>query len=176
MLRRTLLILLVAGLAGCTSEPPPARLPEMTFTNLQKIPLEVAVIDIVDEYNPPFAPPNVEHKMPVPPARAARRWAEDRLIAVGNSGRAVVTIHDAHVTETILKKGSSGLTGAFTTEQTARYDAVLEMSVAIRNDRGFQDATAQARAVRSQTVPEDISPNKLDEVSDATLETLMRDT
>ena len=175
MLRRSSLLILVLGmLAGCTAEPPPARLAEMTFTNLPKIQLEVASIEIVDEYNPPFQPPNVEHKMPVPPASAARRWAEDRLVAVGNSGRAVVTIRDAHVSETLLRK-TGGLTGAFTTQQGARYDAVLQMSVEVKNDRGFQDAAAQASAARSQTVPEDISPNRLDEVWYEMVEGLMRD-
>ncbi|MBI1774159.1 MAG: hypothetical protein HYR63_02310 [Proteobacteria bacterium] len=175
MLRTLMTILVLALLAGCTSEPPPARLPEMTFTNLPKIMLEVALVEVVDKYNPPFASPNVEHKMPVPPARVARRWAEDRLLAAGDKGRALVTIQDAKVIEVSLKRSSSGLTGAFTTEQGKRYDASLEMSVEIVNDRGFKDAAATARAVRSQTVAEDISPNKLDEVWYEMVEALMRD-
>jgi hypothetical protein len=172
--RLPVLILLAVVLTGCKTEPPPARLPDMTFVNLPKILIDVAQIEIVDTYSPPFAPPNVEHKMPVPPAGAARRWAQDRLVAVGQSGRAVVTIKDAHVTETLLAK-STGVTSTFTTQQGARYDGVIEMTVEIKGDRGFQTAAAQGRAVRSQSVPENISPNRLDEVWYEMVEVMMRD-
>ena len=47
---------------------------------------------------PSFAPPNVEHLMPVSPERMARQWAVDRLQPV-RDGRAVAhfTILDARV-------------------------------------------------------------------------------
>jgi hypothetical protein len=173
-MRRLPFIFLLVVLSGCSGEPPPREFAEITFTNLPKIQLEVARIEIVDEYSPPFAAPNVEHKMPVPPAAAARRWAQDRLQAVGTSGRAVVKIRDAHVTETLLKK-STGLTGAFTTEQGARYDSAVAVTVEVRNDRGVQEAAAEGAASRSQTVPENISPNRLDEVWYEMVETLMHD-
>jgi hypothetical protein len=142
--RLPVLVLIAVVLAACKSEPPPARLPDMTFANLPKILVDVAEIQIVDEFNPPFAPPNVEHKMPVPPAGAARRWAQDRLVAVGKSGRAVVTIRDAHVSETLLPR-STGVTSSFTTQQGARYDGVIEMTVEIKGDRGFDRRRASPR-------------------------------
>jgi hypothetical protein len=172
--RLPVLILVAAVLAACNSEPPPAALPDLTFVNLPKILIDVAAIEIKDDYSPTFAPPNVEHKMPVPPAAAARRWAQDRLVAVGRSGRAVVTIRDAHVSETLLPR-STGLSSTFTTQQGARYDGVIDMTVEIMGDRGFQTAAAQGRAVRSQTTPENISPNRLDEVWYEMVETMMKD-
>ena len=128
------------------------------FTDKPPIRLDVARIDIVEAYRPPLKPPNVEHLFPVRPPDAARQWARDRLRPAGGAGWAEATIRNASVTETVLER-TKGIRGAFTTDQTERYDAEITISVRIFDQAGNERAYASATARRSQTVAEDITLN-----------------
>jgi hypothetical protein len=166
-------LLFALVLSACAASPAPQRLPEIAFSG-PRFHLEVAEVQVVDEYQPPFKLPNIEHQVPVPPARAAERWARDRLVPVGASGRAIVTIKNAQVIETSLRT-TPGLRGTFTKDQAARYDAVIEMQVEIRPGIAMSDAVATARAERSRTVAEDVSPNEIDRMLFELVEGLMKD-
>ncbi len=89
-------------------------------------------------------------------------WVHDRLEATGTTRRARARIIDASVKESELPR-TKGLTGAFTTEQAQRYDATVEMGIDILNDRGFVERTVTAKATRSQSVAEGITPNQRDQ-------------
>jgi hypothetical protein len=172
-------LLAVTGfsVAGCASNSPPApRFVDIRFTNEPPIPLQAAVVEVKDEYQPPFKPPNIEHTFPIPPARAATNWAQDRLKAADPSSRrrVRVTILDASVKEVDLSR-TPGLRGAFTTDQAQRYDAVVALRVDLLNDRGFPERTASGRATRSRSVPENITPNDRDRVFYEMTEQLMQD-
>ena len=108
------------------------------------------------EYAPPLRAPNVDQLFPVTPMQMAEQWARDRLVAAGGTGELRYVIKRASVVESQLPK-STGIRGAFTNEQTERYDAVVEVEIEIRNERGYRDGIASARAERRQTVAEDIS-------------------
>jgi hypothetical protein len=170
-----LALLAVVVLPACAS-PAPVRLPDMTFTDRPRFLMDVADVQVVDQYQPPFRLPNIEHQVVVPPARAAERWARDRLVPVGNSGRAIVTIKDARVLEHSLRV-TPGVQGVFTKDQAARYETIVEVSVEVRPGSGNMpsDAIATARAERSRTVPEGISPNELDRAHYELVEGVMRD-
>ena len=85
-------------------------------------------------------------------------WARDRLQATGTGRRVRVRIVDASVREVELPR-TGGVRGAFTTDQAQRYDATVEMSVDIMGDRGFAERSVTAKAARSRSVPENITPN-----------------
>lgn len=151
------LVLLVLPLfAGCSSAPPRAKFPELTFRHKQPIRLAVGSVEVVDEYRMPFAAPNVEHQMPVAPSAAAERWAQDVLQAAGGPDKLVVVITDGAVTDTPLKV-KKGLSGAFVTDQTERYDARIAVRLEIRSPDNKRKAVADAFATRSSTIPEDAS-------------------
>ena len=150
-------------LAACQAQPPAPPLGDVNFNNLPPIQLAVSRIEVVDEYTPPLRAPNVEHDMPVSPAAAANRWADQRLRAIGGAGVARVIISDASVVENKLPV-ESGIRGTFTTNQSARFDARVHMRVEIRNDRGFTDAFAEAGAARSRTIPETASVHDKDKL------------
>ncbi|HYM30451.1 MAG TPA: hypothetical protein VEU47_04080 [Candidatus Cybelea sp.] len=167
--------LVTAALAAChTDLPPPPVYPEITFANEPKIRLDVAAIQVDDQYFPPLKPPNVDHEFPVRIAAVAERWAQDRLQAVGTRGTARVVIKDASAVATNLKK-SSGLSSVFTNEQSVRYDTQVSMLVEILDQRGGQLAAATASAARTRSVPEDITLNQRDKVWFEMTEQLMRD-
>jgi hypothetical protein len=159
-------------LAGCTTPPPAPKYPALTFTHLPPIRIEAASLEIVEGYQPPLTAPNVEHRMPVAPAAAVRRWAEDRLVPVGAAGRIVVTIEDAAVKEVALQR-SGGVRGVVTTDQTERYDARLAVRVAVRNRSGSGEVSAEA--ARTRTVPEGLSLNEREKVWFEVTETLIND-
>lgn len=173
-LLKKLALLAIVMLPACAA-PPPVRMPDMTFTDRPRFLLDVAEIQVVDQYQPTFRLPNIEHQVPVSPAKAAERWARDRLIPVGASGVAVVTIKDARVIENSLRV-TPGVQGVFTKDQAARYDAFIEMSVEIKPTNIMApEGAASGRAERSRTVAEGITPNELDRVLYELVEGLMRD-
>jgi hypothetical protein len=176
--RRNFTTLLLAGaaLAACSSPPPRTRFPELTYGHLGLFTLDVERIEIVSEYKANFGTPNVEHLFPTPPEQTLRRWAQDRLAATGKPGRyGRFVIQDAKVTETPLPR-TPGLRGAFTTDQTHRYDGTLSAVLEIREERGnLRAGTASAWANRARTVAEGITINDREKVWFDLLESMMND-
>src|ERR1700687_4686258 len=107
MMRKSLVLLLVAlcGLAACDTPPTREPFPKLTYGHLPPYRLAVARVDVVDEYRPPPSAPNVEQNFPVSPAptaATAEQWGHDRLAAAGGSRRAVYTVLRADAVETHL--------------------------------------------------------------------------
>jgi hypothetical protein len=157
---RGVAIALVSGLValtGCTQPAPPgAQFADITFQQFPRFEFAVGRIEIVREYVSPGAPPNVDHQFPVPPMQMAEQWARDRLAAVGGPGELRYVIKRASVVETQLPR-TTGIRGAFTNDQAQRYEAVVEVEIEVRNERGYRDGVVTARAERRQSVLEDIS-------------------
>lgn len=167
---------LVAALAGCSTTPPPQRFPELTYGHLGVMRLDVERVEIASDYQAPLRPPNVDHLFPTPPERVMRRWAQDRLAANGTAGRyARFVITDAKVTETNLPR-STGITGAFTKDQSQRYDLSMSAAIEVREDRGnFRTGYATASTSRSRSVREDITINDREKVWFEMLEQAMNE-
>lgn len=154
----SLLCLAASGLAlaGCATAPPRPAFPPIAFDRVAPIKLDVREIEIERTYQPPHAAPNVEHLFAVPPAAAATLWAIDRLVAAGPLGRARFIVREASVVEIPLKQ-SGGLTGAFTTEQSERYDARLVVEIEIVSEDGRIEGTITVEVTHSRTVPENLT-------------------
>ena len=161
-------------LGGCNTPPERYEFPELTYAHLPPIRLNVAVIDVLDSYHPPMAAPNVEHLFPTPPAKAMERWARDRLVAAGNNGGALFTITRADVLEVPLAR-TTGIKGVFTTDQSYRYDAMLQVKLEAENTSGLRRGSITAQAKRSRTVDEDITLNQRERLWFEMTELLMRD-
>lgn len=176
MIRLFAAALMASLLLGCANVPPPRpTFPQLTYGHLGALTFEAASVEVVNEYKPPMAAPNVEHNAPLAPADAGLQWARDRIKVTGQGSRTVrVIVRNARIVETDLRK-TQGLRGAFTTDQAQRYDATLEMVVEVRGERGFRDAFATATVERSTTVPETITLNDRDRVMFGLVEDLMKD-
>lgn len=174
--RRSVLAGLAAAgaLAACDTRPQRYEFPELTYVHLPPIRLDVAVVDVIDTYRAPGTAPNVEHLFPTPPAKAMARWASDRLVAAGTNGGAVFTILRADVVEVPLER-TTGIKGVFTEDQSYRYDATLEIRLDAENTSGLRRGSINARAVRSQTVAEDITLNERERIWFEMTELLLRD-
>ncbi|MBM3486529.1 MAG: hypothetical protein FJX67_07830 [Alphaproteobacteria bacterium] len=174
--RSVVLALLATGLAvsGCAQPPPVFRFDPPSFAARGPIRLDVARIEVVRDYVAPAAKPHVDHLFRVTPAAAAERWADDRLRAAGTAGTARAIVRTASVVEVPLPR-TGGLRGAFTTDQTERYDAVLEMRIEVVGGRGARRGLVAARAERSRTVAEDITLQGRERVWHEMTEALMTD-
>jgi hypothetical protein len=151
-----LLVLAAAAmpLAGCGNEPPPRQdFADLRFTAEPPLRLNVAAVEVNDEYRPNFDPPHFEQRFPIPLPHVADNWARDRLQAVGTSGRAVAVVIDASAVEISLQK-ESGLTTVFTDQPDTQYHARVGIRVEARDDRGMSTRMAEAHAERSVTMVE----------------------
>ena len=169
-------VVLVTALAGCSTTPPVQRFPELTYGHLGVMRFDASRVEIASEYQPPLRAPNVDHMFPTPPERVMRRWAQDRLAAAGAGDRFVrFVVLDAKVTETNLPR-STGVTGAFTRDQSQRYDLTMAAAIEVREERGnFRTGYATASTSRSRTVREDITINDREKVWFEMLEQAMNE-
>jgi hypothetical protein len=166
--------LVIFSLASCQATAPTLVFPELTFQHMKSLSLNVAKLETMSSYKPPMSAPNVDHLFHTSPAGALGRWAEDRLRAVGKNGFARFTIIEASVTETPLDM-KKGIIGAFTKDQSERYDAVLEAKLEIFDDSDLSVGFARAKVTRSVTVREDSSVNQREQAWFHLTEELVRD-
>ena len=162
------------GVAACESDVRVQKLPELTFTHLGGIKLNVSKLETSSRYKAPMKRPNVEHLFPAQPIVALKRWAGDRLKTAGRSGMASFTIHEASVIEEKLKMDSS-FTGVFTKQQSERYTARVEATLEVFDTSGRRRGFASANAVRSKTVREDATLNEREKAWFDLVEELMKE-
>lgn len=156
--RAVLSVAAAAGLlAACETPDPGLSLPDLDFSDWEPIRLDVARVDVFDEYRMPFLAPNIEHLSPVAPGGAAERWAADVLKPAGAARSAAFVVARGGMIEEELP-AKAGLAGLFTIDHTRRYTAELDARLDIL-DGSRRLATARAFASASQTAPEDLSPN-----------------
>lgn len=161
------------ALIGCETPNPTPGFPELTFSHQPAIRLNVARIEVINEYRMPFKAPNIEHLVPVAPGAAAERWAADVLKPAGRQGTAQFVITRAPVTEEKLKT-KSGVQGVFSIDQSERYEGVLEARIVIL-EGNKPVGTVRAVASRSRTSREDASPNQRAKLWYGIIERLMYD-
>lgn len=142
--------------------PDKPRYQDITFDHMPPIRLDVAEIIIKTTYQEPLEPPHVGEQFPVTPSRAARRWVEDRLQAVGERGSATVSIIESSAVETELER-TEGIKGVFTKDQAQSYEFAVEMLVEAMDPVGPRAATASARITKKVSVAEDINMNEREE-------------
>jgi hypothetical protein len=167
-------LLPVILLVGCETGAPSTQFPDLTYRHLGPITLDVARVEVATRYIPPLKAPNVEHRAPVAPYVAIRRWAGQRLKAGGLRKLANLIILDASIRELALPvKG--GFEGFFTTQQSVRYDSRAAVLLEIRDAGDRQLAFVTARASRSVTVLEGASISQREKVWFALTEALILD-
>lgn len=146
----------VAALGGCETAPPNPQYAALTYAHKAPIRLDVANLVIRQDYTPPMERPNVDHLFPVSPSQAAMQWAQDRLIAAGDSGTATYLVTDASAQAADLATDQS-LSDYFTTEQAERY--TTRIAVTLQVEKPQRSGSIRVEATRSTTVPEDASLN-----------------
>ncbi len=168
------LVCLALLLSACS---PTAQLPEpvgLAYLANKPIRLNVARVEVVKKYQSSSTRPHVENDFPIPPVAMIQQWVQDRLLPIGKtgSGYAVVTIEDASVIESPLK-GTKGLRGMFTVDQSEQYDAKMSVKIEIFDELGVVKNFAYARATASRTIAENYTLGQRRKVWIAMMEKLM---
>jgi len=158
--RMFLLLTVLTVTGGCTSEPP-APLPEVTFNHLAPINLNVIEVDTRSNYRPPRTPPHVDHRFPIPPDEAMKRWAGHRLRSVGVAETGRFTILRASVVEERLRT-DTGLLDPVKIEPAARYTVTLEGQLEIFDTSGRRIKGASARVSRTRSLKEGLTAEERD--------------
>ena len=148
---------LFCTLLSCKTSNIESTTPELTFSHLPDIRINVAKISVLNEYKMPFKKPNVEHVAPVSPGASVERWVSDILVPVGDKLDAQFIIKSGSIIESELKT-KKGLKGVFAIEQSKRYTAIVDARLEIF-DGSRRLATINAKAKRSHTLREDATPN-----------------
>ena len=141
-----LLLTLFFILSGCVNTPPREIFPELRYSHLKPINLAVNSVEIKVSYVPPKQTPNVEHKFPIAPTKAASNWLEDRIRALGGIDSLRATVTRGSVVEVELPR-TSGLRGAFMIDQSERYDGELEIVLEIIDPKGKRRAMVSSREI-----------------------------
>ena len=144
-LQRFAPIFLLAA-ASCQTAPAPPALPEMNFTRYQPIHLDIANVDIIDEYKSPGHEPYVEHLVSVSPAEAMHNWVRDRLKASGSDKSLQVIIKDASIVSHKPENPNTVLGPA----PNRRYDARLEVELRVYGTDAMSEASV--KVVSTQTI------------------------
>jgi|APTNR8051073442_1049403.scaffolds.fasta_scaffold04193_7 hypothetical protein len=144
----------VVACSSMTTQP----VPELTFAHIPPIGLDVRAIEVTSAFQSSNAPPNVEYRFRTPPEVALKRWANERLRALGTMNRARFTVLNAAVTEEPLPR-TTGFFGAFKTEPEARYTITVEAQLEILDERDMRLGLSSARVTRSRTMMEGLTPD-----------------
>jgi hypothetical protein len=171
--RRRFCLLGSLALAGCAIDPDRHEFPEITYAHLPAFELDVAQIEIHNDYSSGDAD-DIAGAFPEPPARVAAQWAKDRLRAVGQRGQATYSVVSARSTRTPLPR-SEGVQAVLTTDQSDRYDLNVKVTLEVGNPLLQRTGSVTAEAGRSQTVAENMTLNQREIVLFNLLDQTMRD-
>ena len=145
----------VVMLASCTMDAPVRPIPRFSYKQYPATNVNVASVEVREDYRMPMQNPNVEHLMPLPLPQAVADWARSRFRATGTAGTMVITIRQASVSAKGLPT-TEGVRGWFTLDQAERYDAKLlvEFNVEGTGDRA---GSGDVNLTRGQTMGENAS-------------------
>ncbi len=148
---------------ACAPAPLPLNYPDITYRTVPPLRIDAADVEVVEAYVPPLRAPHVEQDAPIAPSVLLRRWAEQRLEAVGARGYVRATIRDARIVETRLDTNQT-VRDSFTNEQAARFDGRVAMSIELVDATGAQRASVQGEAKRTRTLPENATLRERQEI------------
>ncbi|MEA1677772.1 hypothetical protein [Nitrospirillum sp. BR 11163] len=144
------------------------------FADETPITLNVAEIEVVNDYVSPMKPPNIEYQLQLTPAEVVRLWVQDRLKAAGSSGKARVVIKNASIVEVNLPR-TTGVKGWFTTDQSQRYDGRVEVEIQVDMPaKGYAGSTSVV-VTSSQSVSEDVTLNQREKTWSQLVRDMARD-
>jgi hypothetical protein len=122
-------------LAACGGPETQANFPPVDYEYLTKLKLNVASVEIDNNWVSHEPGRHVESLAPTPPADALRRMGQDRLVAVGNSGQAKFVIDEA----SIVAKGG-------------QYVGNFAVHLDVATSDGARSGFAEARVSRTRTL------------------------
>lgn len=155
-------------LSACAETPPPAV--KLDVDASPKINLDVLTVAVIDRSAPsladsPYAANNFQPTI----ANALKRWATEKLVAVGSTGEAIVVIRDA----SLKAQGLPHTDDLFTRQQASKYTGHAEIEIEVSGRAGHGHVSAEA--AHFETLPEEPSALERQNAYTKVLNALMHD-
>jgi hypothetical protein len=163
--------------AACTAAPPATdSMPIQTFEQMQQIRLNVAKVEVSDEYQAPTGNGHVEYMFPVTPATATRQLIEKKLLAQGDQNILRVIIEDASAQRETLQV-TNDFWGTFRNDPAERYMAQVKLRFELVSESAPDIVKGHASVIgkRGKTVMENASPADRDQAMTELNDALMAD-
>ena len=160
---------------GCSSTTPESKpMPSLTFEHVKPLSLNVANVEIVNEYSTQEKQNDFSSSFPTPPDIALRRYADNKLKAAGDADTLKFVIEGANVKRSLVLPA-----GKFTSWMGINKKDLYEVDLRIRmftyNDQGSQSDHSILNLRRSIAIPQRYSVADKEHEKFMFLEMLMKD-
>ncbi|MBY0510751.1 MAG: hypothetical protein K2P94_11455 [Rhodospirillaceae bacterium] len=127
---------------------------KLEFANRQVLSVDATSLELKIGEIPPREYPHVNYRSHIRFEDGAREWAGQHFKLTGESVNTLrITIRKGDIVEKLLPV-KKGIKGWFTKDQSAEYEATLDLEIAIVNPNGQVLTSAQGKASTTRTVPE----------------------
>lgn len=151
---RTLGVMLLLTGTAAAQDGPAVTPTKLEFANRQVLNVDATSLELKIGEIPPREYPHVNYRSHVRFEDGAREWAGQHFKLTGESVNTLrITIRKGDIVEKLLPV-KKGIKGWFTKDQSAEYEATLDMEIAIVNPNGQVLTSAQGKASTTRTVPE----------------------
>lgn len=160
-------------LAACVTTPMPIRHQAPDYSAQAPLRLDVTEIMVLNDASTTPLTAELGQKFGHTPEDAMREWAAKRIQAAGTQGSFTVILKDANVVAAKLPV-KSGLKSYFNRQQAVRWDAYLNVMIAVEgSSQMLPPAEITINARTSQTLPEDASEEEKRQTYHSILNKLM---
>ncbi len=144
----------IAALAGTAAVAHAQSAPTLVFANKTALNVDATSLDLKIENLPPREYPHMGYRSEVRFDDAARAWAASHFMLTGNSVNQLrVTIRKGDIVEKLLPV-KKGIKGWFTKDQSAEYEATLDVELSIVDANGMVLSSASGKSTSTRTVLE----------------------
>lgn len=161
-LKLALLAVMSVSVVGCAlGDAQPRPQPTLAYRKYPPVRLNVARVEVVDQYGITNKAPYIENQMAAPLPDVVHDWAQNRFQAMGQDGVLTITITKASMIREDLQR-TQGIKGVFTVDQSERVTGDIAVSFSATGMSFGTSGTAQVNAKGSRTVAEDASLQQQD--------------
>jgi hypothetical protein len=147
------IVLLLSG-AAVAQDAVGVTATKLAFANKQVLNVDATSLELKIGEIPPREYPHVNYRSHVRFEDGAREWAGQHFKLTGESVNTLrITIRKGDIVEKLLPV-KKGIKGWFSKDQSAEYEATLDLEIAIVNPNGQVLTSANGKATTTRTVPE----------------------
>lgn len=149
------LVLLLIVLGSCTGHKPVIKAPGMKYKqDGVKISLDVATIQVVNEYQAPSGADG--GLLPGSVATAAQDWAQTRFVATGSKGTAIIKIVNAGVNEQNLVAPEDVHMLLNSDDKDMEYGVNLDVEISVQDTPAYKEGKINISLSRHVTLDSDV--------------------
>ena len=165
--------LFMLSLQSCSLSSGPEPALGLNFEDLKPYLVDVAAVEVVEEYTSRFDDPFVEHLSPVTPIQGLREWVTARFRAVGSVGTLRIIVTDAGIIGKSLDTNRD-FKALFISEQGAEFMGTVSVTIDVLDAQGISLAHVSVHASASKTLAEDASLRDRDYAMFSLTESLLK--